>query len=247
MIALAQNPPAFDYQWHLVQYVFDMHDPATFDPFAKEFSDDELRVLRRYVGTAEKLAASRLLSDEDEALTISWNTDEALRFETKRSSSDIESGYVAIFRQFYLSNDDASFATVQRMLRERAIAASDDPAGARLNELSRWAHAVRTTRRQSLRKSVFLRLIHEGKMSATPEELELFPDREPPHALIDRFLYTEHSHWDAERAKALESRPQDPLRDANERFDFIDATMGLSHLYIGHAELVRHAAGLVQV
>lgn len=244
MLALAQNPRAFDYQWHLIEYVFDVADPAKFDPFDSGFSNDEMRVLRRYVGTAEKLAGTTMLSEQDEALTVSFdNTIGEERFETVRSAPDIESGFVAILRQFYLSNDDASFATVQRMLLEHVSAAQDGAADGRLAELQCWAHAVRTTRRQSLRKSVFLRLIDEGKMSATPEEVEHFPDREPPHTLIDRFLYTEHSHWDAERAKALEARPEDPFRDATERFDFIDAAIGLSHLFIGHAELVRHAAG----
>jgi hypothetical protein len=148
---------------------------------------------------------------------------------------------VSIFRQFYLPNDDASFSKVQRVLRERAKAAGQLEAVA---ELERWAQAVRTTQRQSLRKSVFVKLVEEGKMHATADELAHFPDRETPKALIDRFLNTEHSHWDAEKAGALEARPDDPFRDATERFDFIGGAIGLSHLYIGHAEIARQAASI---
>ena len=242
MIALAKNPNAFDYQWHLIQYVFDVADPTTFGTLDGDFTDDETYILQRYVKTAEKLAGTTMLTEQDEALTLSFDNTTGEQFvETNRAEPDIEAGFVSIFRQFYLPSDDASFARVQRMLREHAIAAGQ---GDSVAALQRWAHAVRTTHRQSLRKSVFIKLADEGKVHTTPEELEMFPDRETPRALIDRFLYTEHAHWDAEKAGALEARPADPFRDATERFDFIGGAIGLAHLYIGHAELARHAASL---
>jgi hypothetical protein len=238
MHALARNAEAFDYQWHLIEYAFEIGDPSTFEPFEGGFSEDESRVLRRYVSAAEKLAGTTMLSDQDEALTVHFDASGEERFETTRAAPDIEFGFVAIFRQFYLPNDDASFATVQRILRDHSTA--DQQA-----ELQRWGRAVRTAHKQSLKKSVLLRLIEAGEWGGlTDEELERFPDRESPETLINRFLYTEHAHWDADKAKALEMRAQDAFRDAEERFDFIDATVGLSHLYIGHAELVRHASGL---
>lgn len=242
MITLAKNPAAFDYQWHLIQYVFNLADPSTFGALNGGFTDDEMRTLRRYVATAEKLAGTTMLSEQDEALTGKFDnlTGEEL-VETNRAEPDIEAGFVSIFRQFYLPNDDASFTKVQRMLHEHATAAGEQRI---VEELTRWAHAVRTTHRQSLRKSVYIRLGEEGRMATTPEELERFPDRESPRTLIDRFLNIEHAHWDSEKARAVESRPRDPFRDATERFDFIGGAIGLSHLYIGHAELARRAAGL---
>jgi hypothetical protein len=148
-------------------------------------------------------------------------------------------------RQFYNPNEDASFAKVQGIMLAAASAALDPDAVARLVELKRWTHAARTTRRQSVNKSVLLRFIDDGQMPPmSADELEHFPDRAPPGTLLDRFFNIEHLHWDSEEARLVEARPKDEFRDAMERFDFLTCAIGLAHLYVGYAELVRHAAGL---
>ena len=238
MVDLAHRDDAFVFQWHLVEYAFDLHDPRN-SPLPEKLSDEEVRVIRRYVSKAEELAASVMLTADD-GLQVSWNAaaDQTTVEQKTRTAPDIETGFVAIFRQFYLSDDDASYARISRVLHEHATNAEDDLAADRLDELSRWATAIRTTRRQSLKKAVLLRSIELGENPPmSDEDLAVFPDRERPEALIDRYLYTDRIHWDSEKAKALESRPEDPIRDGGlERLDFIDGAVGLAHLYIGFAE-----------
>ena len=61
-------------------------------------------------------------------------------------------------------------------------------------------------RTQSLRKSVMLRSIDLGENPPmSGGELAVFPDRESPEVLINRYFYTEHIHWDSEKARGMES------------------------------------------
>jgi hypothetical protein len=248
MIALAHRDDSFDFQWHLVQYAFDIGDPAPFPPLPVTLSGDDLRVVGRYVGKAKELAASVMLTADD-GIRISWDRasgDEPRVRQMTRTRSDIETGFLAIFRQFDWHKDDASYVKVNRIIHEHASAATDDVAADRLAELKRWAQAIKRSHQRSLRKSVLLRAIELGDYPPlSDDELAKFPDEESPETLIARYLYTERIHWDSEKAREVESRPEDRLRDGGiERLDFLDGVAGLSHLYIGFAELVRHAARL---
>ena len=153
---------------------------------------------------------------------------------------------MTIFRQFYLPDEDASYSKVSRILQTRASQATDEAAVTRLAELKRWATAIRKTGSNSLKKSVLLRAIELGEWPPEKDEdLATFPDRETPRTLIDRYLNTERVHWDSEKARAVESRAEDPIRDGGvERLDFLDGAAGLWHLYIGFAELAQHAVRL---
>ncbi len=150
-----------------------------------------------------------------------------------------------MFRQSYLPNEDASYSRVSRILHERAAKAQDALAHDRVQQLRGWAAAIRTTRKQSLRKSVLLRSIELGENAPmSDDDLRVFPDRETPEALIDRYLNTDRLHWDSEKAKAVESRSEDPVRDGGlERLALLDGATGLAHLYIGFAEIARRAIG----
>jgi hypothetical protein len=248
MIALAHRADSFDQQWHYIEYAFDVGDPATLPPIPNaKLVGEEQRVVNRYVAKAKELAASVMLTADD-GVRISWDAatgGEPTVKQMTRTPSDIETGFVAIFRQFYLHNEHASYPRVRRILHDHASAATDPSAADRLDELKRWSEAVKRSHQRSLRRSVLLRAIEVGDWRESPESVGTFPDRETPEVLINRYLNIDRLHWDSEKALEAESRPKDKLRDGGlERLDFIDGAVGLAHLYIGVAELARRAFGL---
>lgn len=87
----------------------------------------------------------------DDGVQMRWSaeTDEVEFEQLTRTPPDVEAGFTAAFRQFYLHGEDASYAKVHRLLRTRAEIATDSDAPTRLDELSRWAVALRMTNRQS--------------------------------------------------------------------------------------------------
>lgn len=249
MIALAHRDDSYDFQWHLIEYAFDVGDPATFPPITATLSPEQLRVTRRYIDKAKELAGSVMLTADD-GIRISWDAESGGAPTVKQMTltrPDVETGFLAIFRQFYLPNEDASYAKVRRILDEHASAATDDLAAERLGELKRWSEAVKRSHQRSLKKSVLLRAIELGHWPPEPEDdLAKFPDRETPRTLIDRYLNIDRIHWDSEKAREVESQPNDHFYDPRiERLDFIDGATGLAHLYIGVAELARQAFKLM--
>jgi len=240
MVERADRQDSYEFHWHLLQYGFGIVSPTDIPPFEKtRVPHDDSRVVRRYIQTAEHLAASSMLT-ADEGATISVRGDEQHVEEHRWATPEAEAGFTAIFRQMYRHTQDASHSKVQRIAMDAANAAADNNAAERLTALRGWADAIRITNRQTPKKTVLLKLIDLGlQPPATEEELRHFPDREPPETLINRYFNTEHLHWDSEKARALEERAPDRVRDVTERLDYYDAARGLSHLYIGYAEVVR--------
>lgn len=111
MIALAHRDDSYDFQWHLIQYAFDMADPTSFAPLQVLPTGDDLRLVERYVGRAKELAGSVMLTADD-GVQITWNAASGGQPNVRqmtRTRPDVETGFVAIFRQFYVHNEDASF------------------------------------------------------------------------------------------------------------------------------------------
>lgn len=128
MVALAHRDDSFDFQWHLIQYAFDVNDPTLFAPLPEPISGGELRVVRRYVNKAEEMAGSVMLTADD-GVRISWDREsggEPRVEQMTRTRPDIETGFVTIFRQFYLPNEHASDAKVSRIVYEHSRAANDE-------------------------------------------------------------------------------------------------------------------------
>ena len=128
MIALADRADSYDQQWHYIQYAFDVGDPAALPPIPNvSLAGEELRVVRRYIDKAKELAASVMLTADD-GVRISWDAatgGEPTVSQMTRTAPDIETGFVAIFRQFYLHNEHASYPRVRRILQDHASAATD--------------------------------------------------------------------------------------------------------------------------
>jgi hypothetical protein len=87
----------------------------------------------------------------DDGVNVSWDagTNEARVQQTTLTPPDIETGFVAMFRQFFLAADDASYAGVSRILHEHASSATDANASQRLVTLKGWASAIKTTGRRA--------------------------------------------------------------------------------------------------
>jgi hypothetical protein len=60
------RPPAFDYWWRRLDWVFDLPDPRSFPPLATTLPDKEHTIVQRYVRVAGDLAHSSLLNSPKE-------------------------------------------------------------------------------------------------------------------------------------------------------------------------------------
>ena len=64
--------------------------------------------------------------------------------------------------------------------------------------------------------------------------------------MISTYFYAEYIHWSSkeDRADVLAERSDSPFDDAWYRMAFLRAAVGLAHVYLGYAVLVRQAAQL---
>lgn len=62
LVEHSTNPDAFEFNWHLIQFVFGLQDPRSFPAFAGPLPEDSLAVLRRYRVAARDLAESAFLA-----------------------------------------------------------------------------------------------------------------------------------------------------------------------------------------
>jgi hypothetical protein len=246
MIDRASNPDGFDFYWQQIHYAFDLPDPESFPPLSG-FSAEELNVLRRFVDTAENLAASSLLNSSD-GVTIHIPDDNnpgPEEVETNWSAADVTTGFATLFRQIYADDEKASFNTVQAILMRHTKATADADQATRDAILRAWGSAVGKSRQQSVRKSALLKMMDEGLAPRLPDhELERYPDPETPAQTISTYFYGDHIHWDDKHGHASVVSGRDPFDDAWHRMAFLEAVAGLSHLFIGYAALARTAASL---
>lgn len=242
----ASNAAAFAFVWQQIHYAFELPDPETFPPLSG-FSSEELDVLRRFVGTAENLASSSLLNASD-GVTIHFPDAEGggpERVETDWSAADVTTGFATLFRQLYADDEKASFNVVQGILMRHTKATPDAYEATRYAMLRAWGSAVGKSRQQSVRKSALLKMMDDGLMPRlTDDELENYPDPEPPAKTISTYFYGDHIHWDDKHGHASVVGQRDPFDDAWYRMAFLEAAVGLTHLFLGYAVLVRAAASL---
>lgn len=248
MIEFAADGASFSYWWAMIEFAFDVNDPRSFPPLPTgTFDTKELGTLERYATKAKDLASSTIMNASDEVKISIGEGGTTEEIETTSSPVDATTGFAAIFRQFYANDEEASFNVVQGILMRQAKTLSDPDADARVEELRRWGKAIGKSRSQSVEKSGLLKLIELGEMPPlAPEELEQYPDPETPEKLISTYFYGEHLHWSSKggHAETLTDRGESPFDDAWFRMAFLRAAVGLAHLYLGYAVLVRQAAQL---
>lgn len=235
----SQKPQAFEYWWKMLQFVFNLPNPATFPPLPVMLTGDDREALRRYIAAAEEMAESSLLPGDD-AVTVHVADGGAgiEHVDTTFSSNEITRGFTTLFRQFD-ADEAASFNQAQRILRAANDHAADQHHAERLAQVTAWGRARARLRGENLKVRVGQKLRDQGRMpSGIPGEGEMSPE-----TLISAYQYGDLIHWTDKRS-IIEAVADDPFQQAWQRLAFLEAVTGPAHLYIGFSLVVRGALNL---
>src|SRR5207244_3037049 len=126
--------------------------------------------------------------------------------------------------------EPASFQAGSGRLRKASMPTEDGNAEERLRQIDAWRGA-------------------QGKLHATElprlarraiEPSMEYGGKHPPTYYLSAYNYGDLIHWDS-KSDVIAAWEQDPFDKHHERMAFLEAAVGLAHLYIGFSELVRTA------
>ena len=238
---LAEDQAGWDYWWSMLGYAFDMKPPAEFpltSPIPTFSAEDDSR-LQRYIDVCEKIARSTALNS-DAGMTVSQaKPGEEPTVTSSFSPEDAEAGFTAYFRQLY-DNDTAGFNQAMRIL----IAAYPDETMPENAELRVWGKAAGRLRGRSVIRATIERLAENGEIAAASIAGDTYPDTQPPEQAISERMYAEQLHWNPQKVATVQARHRnDAYLEPAARLEYMTAAAGLSHLYMGFAEVVRRVLG----
>ncbi len=232
----ASNPDGFTHWWTQLQFAFPVNDPRTYPAATKVPSEDEARILGRFLKTALDLGRSQVISSEG-GYTVTLSDKGGLEIvDSNFPPPDAVAGFAVLLRQCYQHTEPASFKKVSDIVMHLAHATTDLRRDERIEEVKRWTSAEGALRNRSLQNCAVQRLIEIGEVPPDPD-LDHYPDRLSPEKIISEYFYGDHLHWD-KKATIIDDRARDPFLDAHHRESFLRAGIGLAHIYIGFAALV---------
>lgn len=226
----------FEATWHYIQYVFDLPDPSTFPVMRHTLTDEDIKVLTRYIYTAKEMAEGSFLRHPIK-LHISFDSESIETTSRDFPHGESIRGFSVLFRQVYSNQEPASFNAVQRVLRAANGRAADGLTDQRDAQLRAWGRAVAQLRMHQVAVLVGRRLHRDGVF----HHPEPFPGEETsPAQLISIYNYGEDIHWGRHR-EDLAVINSDSFLSAWERMSFFDAVAGLAHTFLGFSVLVDSA------
>lgn len=161
MRELLPDPEAADFVWRRLQYVFKFPDPRAFPALGISWNSDELEMLERFITQAERLAEASLISADDRITIDIADDGQSEDIDAQMSATDLTFGFVALFRQCYVHDEDVSFARVRKLLQIRLHERGE--AGL-LDVLKLWRRAHAKLDGNTLEELVQERMVAEGLM-----------------------------------------------------------------------------------
>lgn len=230
-------PEAFEFNWHLIQFVFGLPDPRAFPPYAGVIPPDLLAVFRRYTTAAAELAESAFLVHPTGVTVnvLDGGLDEQI--EERFPPRENVRGFSVLFRQFYSDDETASCKAVQNVLWRLNKQAVDSSVDMRSDYLRAWTHAAGRLRGFSIKLLVSKRLQEQGRLPPGPCVNEHLPG---PEMLISIYSYGEDIHWGKHRDQVA-AYGKSAFDSAWTRMACFEAMVGLAHIYLGFAQLVEAA------
>jgi len=236
----SDNPDAFEFNWHLIQFVFGLPDPKTFPPFTEAVPADLLTVLRRYTFAAVELAESMFLAHPTGVAVNVLDDGLGERIEKSFPPRENVRGFSVLFRQFYSNSEAASCKAVQNLLWRINEQTADNSTDIRSEYLTSWNRATGRLRGYSLKLLVSKRLEELGRVGPGPHVNEHLPG---PEMLISTYGYGEDIHWGKQRDQVA-AYSKSEFDSAWTRMACFEAMVGLAHIYLGFAQLVDAALAL---
>lgn len=234
-----QVQSAAEFQWRRLQVAFpDLPDPATVPEMpTRAFTPEQMEAIDRYLALAQELAQATVFGSE-EGFTVYVDDDgKGETVEAVNSARDITAGFLVTWRQFYATDEDASFDRVRGYLLG---AAKDTPA---FEPIKAWSKAAGRLKGTHLEHLVLEGLAGRGDIPyavashSTHDRAKV----DNPQMLISKQLYGDLVHWGDKRAELATA--EDPFKVAWERLTAIEAATALGYVYIGFARVVASALG----
>ncbi len=239
---LGTDPSTFDYQWQLLTYAFDLPDPANFPrlPVESPIPAADLRRLKRYVDVCEKTATSTVVAHKG-GITLSGEKGD-WSIKVDQTKDDVTVGFATRFRQLHHSTTgDPDFAVVINLLNKYARGFVDDRTEERLEILDQWKKARAQLINRPL-QNIVARMVLEEDNCPNIDEMAMYNDVNPDE-IINLFNYGELIHF-GKHSEDYEKMAAEPDMEAIQHNNFMQAMLGLVHLYFGFSEVVRSAVGV---
>src|SRR5439155_1314162 len=198
--------------------------------------------LNRYCDAACDLASSACLA-YGSRVQVDVRNEEAGQVEMVSfdlPSAELVRGFLALFRQFYSSDELASFAKVRAALIDASKLATDPAADRRLADMKKWGKAHSRLLAYNLKDLVAHRLASEGLFSG-----DFDPGGGRPTELISAFAYGEHLHWGDQR-KVVSRWEADQFAGPMNKLRLLEITAGLAYFYMGFAVIVANSIGRLE-
>lgn len=229
----ATKTAGFQRHWEKLTYVFNLPDPRDFPPLP--LTDDDRKLLNRFVEQCRYLAGFSLLSDNG---GISWSSGpEGTQIKADLPSGEAFVGTVAAFRQIHNHGEDASFSKVKGRLFNATGQINDEDAQNELRAvMSRWVDA-----RGDLMNRLLPTIVCQKVSNAPPGHPISYRDIKPEELFL-AFNYGDTIHWGEQKEK-LADLLDTPDNKAYYQNALCAAILGLSHLYFGWSLLVQAALG----
>lgn len=134
------DPSAFEYQWQLLTYAFNLPDPTRFPRLPGGIPAEDMRRLKRYVAVCEKTAKYTVVAHKGGITVHGKNGDSWLSIDQTDDEQTV--GFATRFRQLHHSSTgDPDFSVVINLLNKYARQFTDAQAGERLAILGDWKNA----------------------------------------------------------------------------------------------------------
>lgn len=235
---LSSRPEGFEFQWKQLNYVFDLPDPETFPVLLSTLPNEDLRAIRRYIGTCREIATYSLLVT-DRSLTITPDyASGTIGVTVEGPHREALIGFTTLFRQMHSnqSGDVSSFSAVRRKLEIALNSENDESRTIGRETLGAWRKARRCLSNHTLHDAVLNKHLQSVLPGPIPDAVYGTSMQE----LFNIFLYGDYVHWGsyATRHEALFSHPE---VGAFNEMRFHSVLISLSHLYMGFGKVAEKA------
>jgi hypothetical protein len=231
-----QNPEAGDYINRRIQCAFPLDDPRDTPTAAGSWSPDERAAFDRYIDHARDLAGSTLLTAGDHISVYQADQYSQPEITERFSPKDVTVGFMTMFRQFFATDEDASFKRVHGAVM-REVKGSEP----HKQVLRGWGKAQGQMRMYALEHLVLKALAEAGHIPKQAADYGFNPahpdQRKAPQELLSIHWYGDMIHWGDKRDLLLRS-DHDRFWAANERVEALQAAVELAHLYINFSAVV---------
>ena len=233
-IGHSTDAAGFEYWWRQLIYIFDLPDPRLFPPIEPVLSATDQGVVERFIALSQALAASGAMGATCHVQVNHNVRTNEMRVVPTFPPLDVQAGFSVLLRQCENHGEPGSCDKVHNILWQAAgsLGTADGPEAH--HQLRQWKNAIGAVRRKSVNQLLREQLVRREGLQALA-----YDEASSPKALLRRYNYGDLIHWGTGRDEI--DSAEDELELAQQRFDFLEAALGIGHLIVGLGDLARAA------